>query len=147
MLSTTSLFFMMKWQHSFTRSGISGAHRGIDLLANKSRKKYCPSYACKIPSTPDITGSPHCITDPVEEASKSELLARINQIQAAYLQLHEQSTTKITELQSHQAELRAAQEGIVSGRLRHTQEQLEKRHKSRSTVKVPLSGDVTREDN
>ena len=68
-------------------------------------------------------------------------------MQAAYLQLHEQSTTMITELQSHQVELRAAQEGIVSGRLRHTQEQLEKRHKSRSTVKVPLSGDVTQGDN
>ena len=108
------------------------------------RKKYCPSYSCKIPSTSDITGLPHCIADPVGEASKSELLERINQLQAAYLQLQDQSTTKITELQPHQAELRAALEGIVSGRLRHTQEQLEKRHKSRSTIKIPIQGECCR---
>ena len=119
---------------AWKRAGITQALQSTELLANQPRKSEPTTLAPA--AEPASAAMPACFANPAADSTKEELLQQIFALQQAYMELKNSKSDVF-------AEVFATQEAAVIGRLKHTQEQIEKLGKTRVSVKPSPFGDVT----
>ena len=132
--------------HAFVRSGISQSRRHVDLLANKPRSDV--DLETNLPQEIAISAPifPACFATPLISATKTELLGQMKAIKDTFISTQNELRLKIEELQSHQAQLAAEQEAIIMARMRNLREQLLSKHKTCTSIKPTVMGDVSKTD-